>query len=206
MTNPSCGNAEQTMLVITDTLAEQWKGRADDAGQMSRAWLALRRSPPTTKLVYDKATRSIKDRRIHFRRRDDKAAAEALASKPPAVPESAQSAINDTPATDTVLALCATYQTDAARIEHLTNHALALERHYRQLKASAQSESVQPDTAKVADILTWARKEFVVDTNGDPFGAQPLAGWETGYAAGIRCFYRVLRDRYTPSHSGVEEG
>lgn len=55
----------------------------------------------------------------------------------------------------------------------------------------------------VPDILAWARKEFAVDTNGDPFGAQPEAGWETGYAAGIRCFYRVLRDRYSASPSGA---
>lgn len=34
-----------------------------------------------------------------------------------------------------------------------------------------------------------------MDSNGDPIGAQPETPWETGYAAGLRYAYRVLKER-----------
>ena len=45
-------------------------------------------------------------------------------------------------------------------------------------------------------FMAQMRKNYSIDKNGDPVGAKPDAGWETGYAAGIRCFYRTLRDIY----------
>ena len=37
-----------------------------------------------------------------------------------------------------------------------------------------------------------------MDENGDPVGAQPEPGWETGYAAGLRTAYRTLKAHGIP--------
>lgn len=34
-----------------------------------------------------------------------------------------------------------------------------------------------------------------MDENGDPVGAEPEGPWETGYAAGLRTVYRMLKAR-----------
>jgi hypothetical protein len=46
MTSPT--DALQAMTAVADKSAEEWKGRADDAGFMSRMWLALRAAPPSS--------------------------------------------------------------------------------------------------------------------------------------------------------------
>ena len=55
-------------------------------------------------------------------------------------------------------------------------------------------------------FMAQMRKNYSIDKNGDPVGAQPDAGWETGYAAGIRCFYRILRDIYAAASPENREG
>ena len=51
-------------------------------------------------------------------------------------------------------------------------------------------------------FMAQMRKNYSIDKNGDPVGAKPDVGWETGYAAGIRCFYRILRDIYAAAPKG----
>lgn len=45
----------------------------------------------------------------------------------------------------------------------------------------------------IASLLEIIRHNESVDDNGDPVGAKPDIGWETGYAAGVRCVYRFLK-------------
>lgn len=54
-----------------------------------------------------------------------------------------------------------------------------------------RSETAEPD------LLAQLRKECSIDEYGDPVGAQPERGWETGYAAGIRTIYRILKKTTT---------
>ena len=43
-------------------------------------------------------------------------------------------------------------------------------------------------------VLAFIRKEFAADDNGEPVGALPPPGWETGYCAGIRSIYLALKE------------
>ena len=44
------------------------------------------------------------------------------------------------------------------------------------------------------DALSVLRRELQLDENGDSTcGVEPLAGWETGYCAGLRTAYRILK-------------
>ena len=54
-------------------------------------------------------------------------------------------------------------------------------------------------------FMAQMRKNYSIDKNGDPVGAEPDVGWETGYAAGIRCFYRTLRDIYAAAPKEQKE-
>lgn len=56
------------------------------------------------------------------------------------------------------------------------------------------------------DLLALIRKECAVDDNGDPVGAQPEQGWETGYCAGVRTVYRLIKQRAAPLASEAEAG
>ena len=61
------------------------------------------------------------------------------------------------------------------------------------LRAFAVSDSAQRDA-----VLAFLRAELNVDEDGDPVGAQPEAGWETGYCSGIRHVYRALKGNAAP--------
>ena len=51
------------------------------------------------------------------------------------------------------------------------------------------------DTAPFNEAMAFLRQELQLDHNGDnASGAAPLAGWETGYCAGLRTAYRALKN------------
>lgn len=70
----------------------------------------------------------------------------------------------------------------------------------------AQREGMSANEVVLSEkFMAQMRKNYSIDKNGDPVGAKPNAGWETGYAAGIRCFYRTLRDIYAAAPKEQEE-
>ncbi len=56
----------------------------------------------------------------------------------------------------------------------------------------ARAVSATP-ASTIRQCMEWINEGN--DENGDPVGAQPEPGWETGFAAGVRLCYRILKGR-----------
>ena len=55
-------------------------------------------------------------------------------------------------------------------------------------------------------ILSFLRRDLQVDENGDnACGAEPMAGWETGYCAGLRTAYRALAQQINAAGKADQE-